>query len=292
MQPSRASAAFLARGVVRVAVREARAVVRVRADTIGAEVHVVVAVLLPLGLLIEALAGEVFERRAVAVRREDGALAEVAVRVVDLPALALLARDAEIVDAVAGLNAFIIAALACGHDDQQGDGGSYDKGLHTLSALHLPRIGGYASAPMAIGDSTIPAAPSTLAPGALPEELNTPDPALYIEGKRFEDGDRAYVVDPWTGERIGEVVLANELQADRAALAAKAAFESTKKMPSFERKRLLELIVQALKDEKEDFAKLIEHESGKPKTLARMEVEARSRRSSSARKSRSASAAR
>ena len=121
--------------------------------------------------------------------------------------------------------------------------------------------------------SVVPIPPVTLPPGALPDSLVPPDPALWIEGKRIEDGDVAYVDDPWDGERLGSLVLANEMQADRAALAAKDAFESMKKMPSYARRRLLEEIASRISDAKEELATLIEHEAGKPKTLARFEVD-------------------
>ncbi|MFO0741116.1 MAG: aldehyde dehydrogenase family protein [Labilithrix sp.] len=119
----------------------------------------------------------------------------------------------------------------------------------------------------------IPIPPQTLAPGAMPDSLTLPDSALWIEGKRIEDGDVAYVDDPWDGERLGSLVLANEVQAERAALAAKAAFETTRRMPSYARRRLLEEIASRLADAKEELATLIEHEAGKPKTLARFEVD-------------------
>jgi acyl-CoA reductase-like NAD-dependent aldehyde dehydrogenase len=121
--------------------------------------------------------------------------------------------------------------------------------------------------------SVVPSAPQTVPPGAMPDSLSPPDPALWIDGKRIEDGDVAWVDDPWSGERIGSLVLANEVQADRAALAARAAFETTKRMSSFARRRLLEEIARRIASAREDLATLIEHEAGKPKTLARFEVD-------------------
>lgn len=119
----------------------------------------------------------------------------------------------------------------------------------------------------------VPIPPQTLAPGAMPDALSLPDAALWIDGKRVEEGDVAHVHDPWDGERLGSLVLANEVQAERAALAAKSAFETTRRMPSFARRRLLEEIASRISDEKEELATLIEHEAGKPKTLARFEVD-------------------
>lgn len=129
-------------------------------------------------------------------------------------------------------------------------------------------------APMSTsGEPPVPHPPQTLAPGALPHALELPDTALWIHGKRIEDGDVAYVENPWSGERLSSLVLANELQADRAALAASAAFEVTRRLPSYARRRLLEEIASRIADEKDELATLIEQEAGKPKTLARFEVD-------------------
>ena len=129
------------------------------------------------------------------------------------------------------------------------------------------------SAASGVPSGAVPPPPLTLAPGSLPDSLSLPDAALYIDGKRIEAGDVAYIHDPWDGERLGSIVLANEVNADRAALAAKSAFERMKQMPAFARRRLLEEIAARIADDKEDLATLIEHESGKPKTLARVEVD-------------------
>lgn len=103
--------------------------------------------------------------------------------------------------------------------------------------------------------------------------MHAPDAALFIEGKRIEDGDVSWITDPWSQERIGSVVLANEVQADAAAQAAKRAFETMRRMPSFARRRLLAEVARRIAEAREELAVLIEHESGKPKTLARFEVD-------------------
>lgn len=119
-----------------------------------------------------------------------------------------------------------------------------------------------------------PMAATTVAPAALPpESLQLPDSALHIADARIEDGEVSWVVNPWTGERIAPVVLANAEQADRAARAAEVAFETTRRMPSFSRRKLLKEITRRITLARDELANLITRESGKPKTLARFEVD-------------------
>jgi acyl-CoA reductase-like NAD-dependent aldehyde dehydrogenase len=120
--------------------------------------------------------------------------------------------------------------------------------------------------------SSLPCA--TIAPGALPpDSLRLPDSALHFSGTRVEEGEVAWIQSPWSGERIAPVVLANRAQADRAAKAALDAFEATKRMASFSRRRLLREITRRISAAREELATLITHEAGKPKTLARFEVD-------------------
>jgi glyceraldehyde-3-phosphate dehydrogenase (NADP+) len=114
----------------------------------------------------------------------------------------------------------------------------------------------------------------TIAPHALPaDSLRLPDGALHVGGARIEDGEIDWVVNPWDGERIAPVVLASAEQAERAARAAADAFEVTRRMASFARRRILKEIVRRITAAKEELASLITRESGKPKTLARFEVD-------------------
>ncbi|MBX3219920.1 MAG: aldehyde dehydrogenase family protein [Labilithrix sp.] len=114
----------------------------------------------------------------------------------------------------------------------------------------------------------------TMPPGAMPpESVALPDGALHVAGRRFEDGELAWVTDPWTGDRIAPVVQADAARAAQAAEAAKDAFEATRRMASFARRRLLKEITRRITVAREELANLIVRESGKPKTLARFEVD-------------------
>jgi len=94
---------------------------------------------------------------------------------------------------------------------------------------------------------------------------------LRVDGKTVGDGPRAEIRDPWRGEVVGEIVLADLARAELAIAAAVRAFEKTRRLPSFEKKRLLQRISTAVEAESDSFAELIAREAGKPISLARGE---------------------
>ncbi len=115
---------------------------------------------------------------------------------------------------------------------------------------------------------------TTIHPSAAPpESVKLPDGALHVASTRTEDGELDWVEDPWTGDRIAPVVLADEKHAERAAHASAVAFEAMRKMASYARRRLLKEITRRIVLARDDFANIIMRESGKPKTLARFEVD-------------------
>ena len=114
----------------------------------------------------------------------------------------------------------------------------------------------------------------TVPPGEKPpESVRLPDGALHVAGTRYEDLEMAWVTDPWTQERIVPVIQADHDRADRAAQAAKRTFETTRRMPGWQRRRILKEITRRIVHDREEIAAIITRESGKPKTLARFEVD-------------------
>lgn len=127
-------------------------------------------------------------------------------------------------------------------------------------------------------DVTLPGTKShpkmTVSPAELaPASMVLPDGALHVAGRRHQDGEAAWVEDPWTRERVAPVILADEARAVAAAAAASVAFETSRRMPAWQRRRLLREITRRLVSAREEIAALITRESGKPKTLARFEVD-------------------
>ncbi|MGH7296600.1 MAG: aldehyde dehydrogenase family protein, partial [Polyangiaceae bacterium] len=85
-------------------------------------------------------------------------------------------------------------------------------------------------------------------------------------------GPSSSVRDPWTGAEVGRVVPADEARAERAVVAAVAAFDRLRTRSSHDRKAMLARIARSIEAAADTFADLIARESGKPITLARGEV--------------------
>lgn len=81
------------------------------------------------------------------------------------------------------------------------------------------------------------------------------------------------VKNPYNGERVGEIPLADEKAIDAAIARAAQAFEVTRKTPPFERARILSEAANALRQRRDEFAATIVSEAGKPITLAEAEVD-------------------
>jgi len=81
------------------------------------------------------------------------------------------------------------------------------------------------------------------------------------------------VKNPFDGSEIASVPLSDRAALDVAAGAAHEAFARTRRMPPFERSRVLSNSADALRHRREEFAKLILAEAGKPIALAEAEVD-------------------
>ena len=77
---------------------------------------------------------------------------------------------------------------------------------------------------------------------------------------------------PDSGEVVGVTSMASPKDVRDAVRGAAAAFQETKKLPTYRRAEVLEKIVTALKAEQEPIARLIAMEAGKPIKLARAEA--------------------
>jgi len=98
------------------------------------------------------------------------------------------------------------------------------------------------------------------------------DGSLYVASKRYTDGPTLAVRDPWTGEELAKVVLADAARAEEATVAAGRAFDAMRALTSFERKTILAKIADAIAKNAEELARTIAREAGKPIAAARAEV--------------------
>ena len=96
---------------------------------------------------------------------------------------------------------------------------------------------------------------------------------LFIGGNRVETKEIAPVVNPYDGTLVGEVFMAGEAEMEEAIAAAERAFEVTRKLPSYKRSEILVRIVEELRSRKEELARTMTLEAGKPIQYTRGEVD-------------------
>jgi len=96
---------------------------------------------------------------------------------------------------------------------------------------------------------------------------------FLLNGKFETDGKTVEIRAPYDGEVVGTVTYGTRRHAEQAIAAAERAFGTTKRLPAYERQRVLRAIAQALTERKEEFARVLAVEAGKPIKAARTEVE-------------------
>jgi len=95
----------------------------------------------------------------------------------------------------------------------------------------------------------------------------------FVDGQWSEEGDIVEIRSPYDGSLIARVVQGRREHADAAIAAAVKAFGTTRRLPAFERQRVLRRISAAMTERKEEFARTLAQEAGKPIKAARTEVE-------------------
>ncbi len=88
--------------------------------------------------------------------------------------------------------------------------------------------------------------------------------SLFIGGRWVETDEIAAVVNPYDGEVVGEVCLAGEAELESAVASADKAFQLTRKLPAYKRASILESIASQIRARREEIARTMTLESGKP----------------------------
>jgi acyl-CoA reductase-like NAD-dependent aldehyde dehydrogenase len=96
---------------------------------------------------------------------------------------------------------------------------------------------------------------------------------FLLDGKWIEEGDRVEVRSPYDGSLVGFVFQGRREHAEAAMAASVKAFGTTRRLPAFERQRVLRRIAENIAERKEEFARTIALEAGKPIRAARTEVD-------------------
>jgi len=96
---------------------------------------------------------------------------------------------------------------------------------------------------------------------------------FLVDGKWMEDGDVVEVKAPYDGAVVGRVFQGRRQHAEAAIAAAVKAFGTTRRLPAFERQRVLRRVAEGISKRKEEFSRTLCQEAGKPIKAARTEVE-------------------
>src|SRR5436190_7948389 len=96
---------------------------------------------------------------------------------------------------------------------------------------------------------------------------------FFLDGKWIEEGDIVEIKAPYDGNVIANVFQGRREHAEAAIKAAVKAFGTTRRLPAFERQRVLRRVAQTISERKQEFARTLAQEAGKPIKAARIEVE-------------------
>ncbi len=97
--------------------------------------------------------------------------------------------------------------------------------------------------------------------------------SFLLDGKWMEEGDPVEIRAPYDGTVVGRVFQGRREHAEAAIAAAVKAFGTTRRLPAFERQRVLRRVAESIAHRKEEFAHTLAQEAGKPIKAARSEVE-------------------
>src|SRR5439155_17962901 len=95
---------------------------------------------------------------------------------------------------------------------------------------------------------------------------------FFLDGKWIEEGDIVEIKAPYDGNVIANVFQGRREHAEAAIKAAVKAFGTTRRLPAFERQRVLRRVAQTIAERKQEFSRTLGQEAGKPFKAARSEV--------------------
>jgi glyceraldehyde-3-phosphate dehydrogenase (NADP+) len=96
---------------------------------------------------------------------------------------------------------------------------------------------------------------------------------IYLAGDWVSSSEPLAVVNPYNGETLATTYQATAQQLDRAVVAAETAFESSRRTPTYDRVNLLRAFAAKLKERRDEVARTIALEAGKPIRDAEVEAD-------------------
>ncbi|MCP8969858.1 aldehyde dehydrogenase family protein [Ectobacillus ponti] len=96
---------------------------------------------------------------------------------------------------------------------------------------------------------------------------------IFVNGQS-EVKERSYdLFSPYSGECIAKISMADQEDVQRAIAGAREAYETMKNMPAYKRSEILYKVADILRSRKEEMARIIALEAGKPIRTARGEID-------------------
>jgi acyl-CoA reductase-like NAD-dependent aldehyde dehydrogenase len=99
------------------------------------------------------------------------------------------------------------------------------------------------------------------------------DVGFLLDGQWHTDGEPIEIRSPGTGQLVGVTYRASAKHAEAAIVAAVRAFETTRKLGGYERQRILRAIASGIEKQRDEFARIMALEAGKPLKASRVEVD-------------------
>lgn len=96
---------------------------------------------------------------------------------------------------------------------------------------------------------------------------------FFINGRKESSSETQAVNNPWSGEEIAQVYVADAAQVEEAVAGAAKAFAEARKMPAWERAQKLHRVADGIANRKQEFVDTLIAEAGKPVTFAEGEVQ-------------------
>src|SRR5215469_3325811 len=96
---------------------------------------------------------------------------------------------------------------------------------------------------------------------------------FFVDGRWQQDGDIVEIRAPYDNSLIARITQGRKEQAEAAIAAAVKAFATTRRLPAFERQRVLRRVSAQMAERKDEFARTLAQEAGKPIKAARTEVD-------------------
>jgi len=103
--------------------------------------------------------------------------------------------------------------------------------------------------------------------------VSIPTLSFLVNGQWLSDGEPLEVRSPYDHEIIAATYRARPSHLEAAIQAAVRAFETTRRLPAYERQHILRTVSDGIAADKEGFAHTIAQEAGKPLKTARAEVD-------------------